>query len=286
MVWLADGTFKVVPALYFQLYTIHFNFIGGVNPAAVYCLLPNKTRATYDRLLAQVKALIPLAAPAVILTDFESAAMQSFIAAYPNATITGCYFHLSQSVLRKVNEIGMKSEYETDVELRGSVRCLSALSHVPVADVAEAFDVLAESMPPHEKMNELLTYFEHSYIRGRRVRGRGENYSPALYPIPRWNQLAAAGDGIALTTNIVEGWHHGIQSLFMCSHPSMWNFFEGLNKDCRKQVASFLQATTGVQHVGSKRYRDLIARVARAVNGYGETDVLTYLRAIAHLSHS
>ena len=135
-------------------------------------------------------------------------------------------------------------------------------------------------------MNELLTYFEPSYIRGRRVRGRGENYSPALYPIPRWNQHSAAGDGIARTTNIVEGWHHGIQSLFMCSHPSMWNFFEGLNKDCRKQVASFLQATTGVQHVGSKRYRDLIARVARAVNGYGETDVLTYLRAIVHLSHS
>ena len=28
-VWLADGTFKVVPALYFQLYTIHFNFMRG-----------------------------------------------------------------------------------------------------------------------------------------------------------------------------------------------------------------------------------------------------------------
>jgi hypothetical protein len=66
----------------------------------------------------------------------------------------------------------------------------------------------------------------------------------------------------------------------------MWAFFEGLDKDCHKQVASYLQATTGVQQVGSKRYRDLIARVARAVNAYGQTDVLTYLRAIAHLSHS
>jgi hypothetical protein len=285
-VWLADGTFKVVPVLYFQLYTIHFNFVGGVNPAAVYCLLANKTRATYDRLLDQVKSLIPLAAPSVILTDFEAAAMQSFIAAFPNARITGCYFHLCQSVLRKVNEIGMKSEYEIDDALRESIRCLPALAHVPEDDVGEAFDLLVESMPAHDKMNELVSYFEHCYIRGRRLRGRGDNFGPALFPIPRWNQHAAAGDGIARTTNIVEGWHHGIQSLFMCSHPSLWAFFEGLNKDCHKQVASYLQATAGVEHVGTKRYRDLIVRVARAVGGYGQTDVLTYLRAIAHLSHS
>jgi hypothetical protein len=67
--WLADGTFKVVPTIFFQLYTIHFQFANGINPAALYCLLPNKTRITYDRVLVEIKRLIPLAAPAVILTD-------------------------------------------------------------------------------------------------------------------------------------------------------------------------------------------------------------------------
>ena len=43
--WLADGTFKVVPSLFFQLYTIHFQFVHGINPAALYCLLKNKTRS-------------------------------------------------------------------------------------------------------------------------------------------------------------------------------------------------------------------------------------------------
>ena len=28
--WLADGTFKVVPTLFFQLYTIHFQSVNGV----------------------------------------------------------------------------------------------------------------------------------------------------------------------------------------------------------------------------------------------------------------
>lgn len=285
-VWLADGTFKITPSIYFQLYSIHFQFINGFNPAAVYCLLSNKTRATYDRLVAEIKILIPAAAPRVILTDFESAAMGAFNEGYQDASVTGCYFHLNQSVIRKVNELGMKTDYESDDAIRGAIRCLSALAHVPIDDVAESFDLLAESMPHHEKMNEMLSYFEHTYIRGRRIRGRGNNYGSAIFPIYSWNQYESAGDGIARTTNIVEGWHHGIQSLFMCSHPTLWLLMEGLDKDCQKQKAAFLQGTTGVQEGGVKKYRNLVQKVKRAVDGYGRTDVLTYLRAIAHLSHT
>ena len=58
-IWLADGTFKVVPTLLFQLYSIHFAFGAGINPAAVYCLLPNKQQATYSRALTQLKRLVP-----------------------------------------------------------------------------------------------------------------------------------------------------------------------------------------------------------------------------------
>jgi hypothetical protein len=61
---------------------------------------------------------------------------------------------------------------------------------------------------------------------------------------------------------------------------------EGLEKDSQKQKAAFMQATTGAQEIGVKKYRDLVERVRRAVGGYGETNVLLYLRAIAHLSHN
>ena len=58
----------------------------------------------------------------------------------------------------------MKVEYETNDAVRDSIRCLAALAHVPVDDVADAFDHLAESMPATEHMDELLSYFEHTYI--------------------------------------------------------------------------------------------------------------------------
>jgi len=285
-IWLADGTFKVCPQLFFQLYSIHFQIVEGFNPAGVYCLLPSKSRTVYDQMIRALKELVPDAAPRVILTDFEAAAMNAFKEAFPEATLSGCYFHLCQSVIRKVADVGLKPDYETDDEVRGFIRCLPALSHVPIDQVVEAFDLLMDHMPANEKVHDVTTYFEHTYVRGRRRPGRGENYGPAIFPIPTWNKFDAAGDGVARTTNSVEGWHNSLQSLFMCQHPTMWTFLTGLERDSQMNKASYLQTATGQQNVGKKVYRDLKARVMRAIEAYGATDNLTYLRAIAHLSHS
>jgi len=284
--WLADGTFKVVPSLFYQLYTIHFESHGGHNPTGIYCLLVNKTRNTYDRMLSALKQLIPSAAPERVLVDFESAAMGAFHDAYPEAQIRGCYFHLCQSINRKVNEVGLKQEYETDNEVRGFLRCLTAISHVPEDDVVMAFEMLVSEMPANEKVNDVVTYFEHTYVRGRRRPGRAANYGQAIFPIALWNQFDAAGEGIARTTNSVEGWHYSLQSLFMCQHPTMWTFLAGIERDSQMSKTAYLQAATGVQHVTEKKYRDLKARVTRAVTGYLDVDTMTYLRAIAHLSHT
>lgn len=285
-VWLADGTFKVVPSLFFQLYTIHFNFRDGINPAGLYCLLTNKTAETYAVVLQELKTLIPRAAPRKILVDFERASMNAFHDAFPLATVTGCYFHLTQSVLRKVNEVGLKTQYECDNELRGYIRCLPALAYVPPEDVVEAFNLLVETMPAADHVDEVTTYFKHCYIRGCRRRGRGEMYGPALFPIDTWNQYAAGADGIARTTNSVEGWHHGLQAMFHCHHPTLWTFMAGLKDDMTKQNTSFLQGAAGRIQPARKAYRDLQGRVERAVAGYGRAEILVYLRAMAYLSHT
>jgi len=46
-------------------------------------------------------------------------------------------------------------------------------------------------------------------------------------------------DGITRTTNSVEGWHYGIQSLFLCHHPTVWTFMTGLKKDMQMQKTNF-----------------------------------------------
>ena len=283
--WIADGTFKVVPSLLFQLYTIHFEFVPGVNSAAVYCLVQNKTQAVYARILDEIKKMIPLANPEKILLDFESAAINAFRAAYPNATITGCYFHLTQSILRKINEIGMKSDYESDDNLRIAVRCLPALAMVPPTDVAEAFWLLADYMPEHEKMPELLAYFQQTYIGGRRRPGCSECYQSAIYPIETWNHFESASEGIARTTNSVKGWHYGLQVLFQCHHPTLWTVIKGLEKDMQMQHTTFVLGVSGLQPFVPKRYQSMKLRVENAIARYSLSEILVYLRGIAHLSH-
>ena len=98
--------------------------------------------------------------------------------------------------------------------------------------------------------------------------------------------MDSAADGIARTNNVCEGWHNGFQSLLQCSHPTMWRFLQGLYDDCVKQKTILLQGVTGIAHPSEKRYRTLRERTMHAVASYGHTDVLTYLRSIAHLSYS
>ena len=43
--WLADGTFKLCPEIFFPLFTIHTS-INGYNPPCIYALLPNKSKKT------------------------------------------------------------------------------------------------------------------------------------------------------------------------------------------------------------------------------------------------
>jgi len=53
----------------------------------------------------------------------------------------------------------------------------------------EAFELLDESQPTTvDQLDELTTFFEHTYIRGRRRRERAATYGSATFPVKTWNQ--------------------------------------------------------------------------------------------------
>ena len=105
--WLGDGIFKQCPDKFYQLYTIHVT-TGGYNPPCIYALLSNKTEKTYQDFTQALLQLIPNANPERIMMNFEKSAVNAFSTTFPTAQITGFYFHLCQSVLRKINEVGRK----------------------------------------------------------------------------------------------------------------------------------------------------------------------------------
>ena len=125
---------------FFQLYTIHFELARGINPVAIYYLVQNKIQVVYDRMLNKAIRTIILASPERILLTFEGVAINAFRSAFPSATVTGCYFHLTQSIMRKVNKIGLKENHERIDILRLAIRCLPALDMVLHPKLLKFFD--------------------------------------------------------------------------------------------------------------------------------------------------
>lgn len=95
----ADGTFSSAPIMFYQVYTIHAIFDGFVTPL-VFCLLTNKKRSTYCKLLQKLKELRPALNPKSIMIDYEKAQIHAFQSVFKDITIRGCFFHLNQAFFR------------------------------------------------------------------------------------------------------------------------------------------------------------------------------------------
>ena len=276
---------QLCPPFFFQLYTIHAK-VGNNYPPCVYFLLPNKSRATYVRMLEALNFILPEANPHVILADFENAAQNAFRQAYPTANIKGCLFHLCQSVQRKIVELGLKTEFVTNAEFNILVKSLAALAFVPEQDVLDIFMELVDTFPEIDGIQEMITYFEITYVQGR-DRGQGRGRGPARYPPQIWNHFEDPADNVPRTTNAVEGYHNGLNSLFLSQHPSMWKLLEGLNKDMALQKKVYADNLAANNPPSRPKYQNLAERLSAKINTYETSpDKLSYLRAVAHIFSS
>lgn len=112
-------------------------------------------------------------------------------------------------------------------------------------------------MVQHGRKDELSGFFEHTYVRGRRLRERGQA------------QSCNVCSRVMGSTQISVKWYRsknkhsrrmadGLQSLFHCHHPTVVMFLIGEMQDMMKQA-------TGVLHPPNKEYSRLQARELNAV---------------------
>ncbi|XP_053148756.1 uncharacterized protein LOC128343547 isoform X2 [Hemicordylus capensis] len=271
-----DGTFEKVPNMFDQLYTWHAK-VGNSYLPCIYILLQKKNMDTYNRMFEIMKLLIPNLAPQRVLVDFEKACMNAVRIVFPHAEVKGCYFHLCQSLIRKINNVGLKTEYETNMDINITLKSLAALAFVPIDDVRSVFDKLATKFPDEDSYNEVLTYFFSTYIEG--AAGRDPQF-----PMRIWNHHDAALEQSPKTTNCCEGFHKALNSLCHCSHPSVWSLFDGLQRDlaCHKLTLATVQA--GRLAVKKRKYEALHDMVTTSVQQYEQVeDKLNYLRTLANL---
>lgn len=146
------------------MYVIHGN-LSDRAVACVYALMEHKSQADYEELLAAVERRCTTlgceADPSIVVTDFEAAAMQATKAVFGDSVSTqGCFFHLTRSTWRQIQQLGLSSLYRSDDEFRLFCGMLNAIAFVPLSDVPAAFQYLQSIAPPTAAT--LLKYFDET----------------------------------------------------------------------------------------------------------------------------
>ena len=281
--WFADGTFKVCPELFFQLYTVHAHDNGRIFPCA-FALLPNKTQGTYDRFFTEIFRMVQPHGngPDDVLIDFERSAINALLNQNPNLEAKGCFYHLCSSVWKHIQDLGLVVHYLADAQFAILLRMIAATAFLPPADVIQGFDDLCDEIRNlyQAEADDLLEYFEDTYI-GRFRRNAPRR--PPLFPIVLWNMYHRTDDELPRTNNSVEGWHRGFQSHVTACHPIFWKFLDILKREEGLVRVSILQ------HLGGhppppqrRRYVDCNRRILAIVDDYPNRQTIPYLRSIAH----
>lgn len=282
--WLADGTFSTVPIYFTQLYTIHCVQHSNVIPT-VFALLQNKNENTYTLMFNALKYLEPCLSPHMMTFDFERTAISAAKLCFPDVSIRGCHFHMSQSIWRLIKQVGLSRKYIDDLEFALNIRCLSALAYVPAKFVVPYFESLMATRFYIENKNDVafsdfLNYFESTWIGAT---DRRLNRKPPFFPIDEWNCFDQLQDNIPGTNNSVVEWHNIFSSMFnIIERPNIWKFISALQKQERLNRCNIMQYLSDEKPPKKKKYKDSAEKIVKIGKEFSNRNVEDYLRGISH----
>jgi len=82
-----------------------------------------------------------------------------------NVHVQFCFYHLIQSIWRKIKALELANIYETSDEFRLFCGQIYALAFLPVDEVTDGIIHLKDTVP--EKTENLLEYFDSTYVSGQ-----------------------------------------------------------------------------------------------------------------------
>ena len=197
-----DGTFKVCPRPYQQVFEVFGEVHGHVVPL-VHVLMERRTIGHYRQVFQFLKRTVRRLThhnwrPHTVICDFEPALHSAVETELPRTAISACYFHFCQSLWRKIQELGLSVPYHENQQLRTLLRKVMAIGYLPVLLVTMNFTQLVNDRRTTRLVNrfpalqDFLQYVRNMYVR------QGSFFPPAI-----WNVYQR--DMTHRTNNKVEG---------------------------------------------------------------------------------
>ncbi|CAF1014859.1 unnamed protein product [Rotaria sordida] len=237
--WIMDGTFKTVPTLFRQLYSIHAPAGGDVNfriVPLVYALMTMKSEELYEKLFYELNEMAAEneleLKPDFVLTDFEKGSINAVKSEFPSAQSKGCHFHLGQSVYRQIQDAGLTKKYGTDENFSLLIRHIPALAFLSPSEIPDAFEEVKALLPADAE--PIIEWFENNYVYGKIKRtlrnGRVQRQNP-LFPPEMWSVFDNMEFAFPRTQNKVEAWHRRWEILIARSHVGIFTMIKQIQKE-------------------------------------------------------
>lgn len=210
-----DGTFEFCTKFFKQFFTVH-GIRNGHYMQLAYALLPSKNTAVYEKFFELLLQTCPLM-PASVVIDFEAAIHKAARKAWPGVLIIGCRFHIRQSWYRKIQVLGLQTQYNDEKSSVGKwLRYCFGLPFLDPSEVEDGFSDLISIRPQGENLEKFSDYLLNNYIS-----------NSATFPPTIW---AAMTSSLERTTNACESFHSRFNKSFYHAHPDLFTFVERLKE--------------------------------------------------------
>ena len=235
-----DGTFHVVPKLFYQLFTIFIQEGHHALPA-VHVLMSQKNESLYLAVLRKIVEIVPFY-PELAIGDYERAPRNALRAIFPNLNVSGCLFHYSKAIWKKVNKLDLCSSYKRNSNLNNWIRLMMSLPLLPQDDILPVFqtlvgDTFSLDLKPTEEnpLIQLITYMKKEWIK--------RNDLSVYHAIQKIN-------------NCCESYHKELKSIIRIKRPNIWSFMESLEKILIKYDLEYTRLLNGLE-IGERRKKDI-----------------------------
>lgn len=234
-VWLMDGTFKIVPTIMRQLFTIHAHINEHVVPV-IYCVMSSKSKQCYDEVFYEILRIAcdnnVRLSPDYIISDFEKAIISVTKSYFPSVVNKGCFFHFGQILWRKVQSEKLASIYGKDENFSLQIRMLKCLAFLQPEEIPQYYYDLKKSMS--NNCANILKWMEKHYITGVSTNRKGR-YSRCkntlAYPPSFWSIHEQMDINIPTTQNTVEAWHRRMQVIIDKNHVGVYKLVHHLKEE-------------------------------------------------------
>ena len=160
-------------------------------------LRPDVTQdtSTYTKVFEKVHELVPDFTPSNAIADFEEASVSAFRQVFGAVSVGGCWFHYAQAVIKRVNKLGLKTEYCSDDDVKNTVHSLISLPLLPPGNMHAAVSDIKSSLnadSPHiNRIQQLITYVNQQWIDKSSIRP----------------ERLSVRDNRSRTNNVLESYH-------------------------------------------------------------------------------